>query len=199
MTHILLQPIGISSPCRNIINILLSAFSIVSSHKKEETAGLQKDFEQLMKTAEPTITRICFSFATDKDDFEDLRQDSLINIWRGLRNFRSDADIRTWIYRVTLNTCVSASRRRRKIAFVPIESITDIPYHDSRQDEEINNLRQLIGRLGDLDRSLILMQLDGLSYNEIADISGLNRNTVATRLHRVREKIKAMSVDQIKY
>lgn len=149
-------------------------------------------FLDLIKKEESLISAICFSYSSSLAEYDDLRQDALINIWKGLPGFKGEASCRTWLYRVVLNSCVSTVRRhsRHKRSAVELTNLYDMVTDESIEDREsIEALHGLIATLGDEDKALILTWLDGVSYDEIAEIMGLKRNTVATRLHRIKEKL----------
>jgi RNA polymerase sigma-70 factor (ECF subfamily) len=74
---------------------------------------LENDFEQMVNLHDVLIRKVCFFYALDLDDFNDLRQEALVNLWRGFPKFRGDAKITTWIYRVCLNSCVSYFRKQK--------------------------------------------------------------------------------------
>ncbi|MDE6006237.1 MAG: sigma-70 family RNA polymerase sigma factor [Muribaculaceae bacterium] len=151
------------------------------------------DFRILLREYDSEISRICFGYARSRDEFEDLRQDALINIWQGLRTYHGNASLRTWIYRVTLNSCVSNFRYLSKK--VPTERLDDL--YDVLEEEDshrklISELHYRISCLSPTDKAIILMWLDEFSYDEIASVCGLPRNTIATRLRRAKEKLKEM-------
>lgn len=135
------------------------------------------------------------SVKKDADDFNDLRQDTFVNLWRGLQQFRGDSQLSTWIYRVCLNTCVSTVRRRKgKSSLDPLDALNDIP-EPSLESERDNSamLHQFIAMLAPLDKAVIMMWLDERPYEEIAEVTGLKRNTVASRIRRIKEKLASMA------
>lgn len=159
----------------------------------------RQEFRAIIDSYGPMISRLCYAYASSREDFDDLRQDAIVNIWRGMGSYRGDADLRTWIYRVTLNTCVSTLRRRaRRSDTVPLDRIADMADDSTPAEsaERIALLHRLIGRLHDDDRAMILMWLDERPYDEIAATMGLPRNTVATRLRRIKDKLSKMTPDQ---
>ncbi len=148
-------------------------------------------FKQIMAEHSNLISRLCYGYARSTEEFEDLRQDAYANIWSGLDSFRADASLKTWVYRVTLNTCVSVLRKRSKaVPTISQEIFTDIPDSSSEDLQLIEDLHRAIDTLLPLDKAIVLMWLDRKSYDEISDVCGLPRNTVAVRIHRAKEKIK---------
>ena len=145
------------------------------------------------------VASICLSFARSKEEFEDLRQDAFLNIWRGLDSFRADSSVSTWVYRITLNTCVSWRRKSRggeRQAEALNEFYRELFDETSREDiERYEQMYRLIAQLPPLDKSALLMWLDDKSYDEIAEVMGLSRNAVASRLKRAKDRLAAMAAN----
>ena len=154
-----------------------------------KTYELEREFRELITLENATISRICFSYACSVAEFEDLRQDALINIWRGMRGFRGESSSRTWIYRVTVNSCLSTIRRQSRHLHESIDGLLGLIDSDDSDKEEIEQLHRVINTLDQEDKAVIMMWLDELSYDEIGAAMGLNRNTIATRIRRIKEKI----------
>ena len=176
---------------------LRNFFAVVAEAiQRSKTSGdVERLFEALLAEHSDLISGICFSFVGTGTTFDDLKQDALINIWRGLSSYHGDSKLSTWIYRVTLNSCISTMRRANgKInAVESLENIIDIADIPDEKIEQIEILHELISHLNPMDRSLILMWLDERSYEEISDVMGMNQNTVGTRLSRIRDKLKRMN------
>ncbi len=166
--------------------MLMAAFSPEAKERQRQ----ENAFRQTIAKYADTISGICFSLAKTSAEYEDLRQDAVINIWRGIGKFRGEAETRTWIYRVVMNSCVSVYRKQlRNPVRDAIAEIPEIADTDGDTREDITWLHHLISQLPDTDRCIIIMWLDEQSYDEIAAVTGLNRNTVATRLRRIRLKL----------
>jgi len=134
----------------------------------------------------------CYFYATDKMPFEDLRQEIYVNIWLGLSQFRGDSKISTWIYRVAVNSALMSMRSSKprietvSLDFGLLDASTEI---DDAQRENLQTLQSLINRLEDIEKAIILLWLDEYSYDEIAETLGMKRNTVAVKIHRIKEKL----------
>ena len=139
----------------------------------------EREFTQLVHEQKSTIYTVCYMFARDKDEAADLFQDVLINLWKGIGKFRNDSEISTWVYRVSLNTCISADRKKRKMPTTRLDMNIDLFDDDDTDSRQIQVLRQRIQRLQPLDRAIVLLWLESLSYQEIADIVGLTPKTSA--------------------
>lgn len=150
-------------------------------------------FEDIVRQHSLMITKVCYYFATGISELKDLRQDVLLNIWMGLDKFRNESRTSTWIYRVCFNTCITYQRKnKQRKQEVPLSSVLEI-VDDNFDMERYTEMHRLIGRLASDEKAMILMWLDENSYEEIAAVVGLNRNTVATRLKRIKEKLVKMS------
>lgn len=155
---------------------------------------LRRDFEIMAHQYDGVIRKVCYFYATDRDEFNDLRQEALVNLWRGFSRFRGDASLSTWIYRVTLNSCVSFFRKHRKnSSIVPIDEQADIMAESDEKAAMLREMYRMIGRLDKADKALILLWLDEHSYDEIAEIMGQPRNTIASRLRRAKEKLISLN------
>ena len=152
----------------------------------------EREFTQLVQEQKSTIYTVCYMFARDKDEEADLFQDVLINLWKGIGKFRNDSEISTWVYRVSLNTCISADRKKRKMPTTRLDMNIDLFDDDDTDSRQIQVLRQRIQRLQPLDRAIVLLWLESLSYQEIADIVGLTPKNISVRLTRIRLQLKQM-------
>ena len=152
----------------------------------------ERDFASLIKQHSRIINKVSYFYATDKLPFDDLRQEIYVNIWLGLKQFRGDSKMSTWIYRVAVNSALMALRSSKpKIETVSVDfGLLDISSEaDDVQRENLQALQSLINRLEDIEKAIMLLWLDEHSYDEIADIIGLKRNTVAVKIHRIKEKL----------
>lgn len=150
-------------------------------------------FDKILLTYDDMISRLCLGYSQSKEEFEDLRQDVYVNIWQGLEKFRGESSVKTWIYRVTLNTCVSIIRKRAKSGYpLMLNEIADIADESPDRLQQIADLYSSIDSLSPVDKAIVMLWLDELSYDEIATLVGMPRNTVATRLHRAKQKLRVV-------
>lgn len=169
--------------------ILHAIVQVFASHEAPDCR--EQSFQCLTARYGRLIAGICLSFAESREDFEDLRQDVMLNIWKGLGGYRADSSASTWIYRVALNTCVSSQRKKRRRSELSLNDLYNELY-DTSSAEDIAMYRlmyELIGRLKPVDKSVVLMWLDGKSYEEIASVTGLPVNAVAARLKRAKDRL----------
>lgn len=175
---------------RNALRHLARCFARPES--EAEADARQSVFRSILRTHDNLISRLCFSYSRTNEEFEDLRQDAYINIWQGLAGFRGESEMKTWLYRVTLNTCVTSLRKHKKSdVSIELSEVLETPDEDTDYLMNIAALHEAIATLPALDKAIILMWLDEMSYDEIAGVMGMGRNTVATRLRRAKNKLKA--------
>ena len=153
---------------------------------------LEKEFTAIVREHKDTIYMVCYMFSKDNAEVEDLYQEILINLWRSLPSFEGRSSVRTWIWRISLNTCVSIDRKKRRRDKMPLELDIDL-YNDSDRDtKQIKLLHERINRLGPFDRAIILLWLENMSYEEIGAIVGISEKNVSVRLYRIKEQLKTM-------
>lgn len=157
-----------------------------------------KSFAAMVERHEKIIFSVCFFYATKDVPFEDIRQEVLISLFKGYRNFRHESSEETWVYKVCINTCLFSLRRLTpKVKMLSLDELPLIHFQEDNDNdlkEKLEWLYMLISQLQPMDKALILMWLDELSYEDIALNMGIPRNTVASRLHRIKEKISSRKV-----
>lgn len=151
-------------------------------------------FELLVRQHKRTIYTVCYMFSHDKAEIDDLFQEILIRMWNGFDSYEGRSDARTWIYRVAFNAALNWNKKQRhRIETVPLTVDID-PYEaDDPSTQQIRELYDRISRLDLVDRSLILLWLEGVSYEEIGAIVGITASHVGVRLLRIKDKLVKMS------
>lgn len=158
----------------------------------KEMKANEEEFSRIVRENKSTIYTVCYMFSNDEDEVNDLFQDTLLNLWKGFSNFRGDSKASTWIYRVALNTCVSADRKKKRRKEERLSMNTNL-YEDTDDDSrQVQQLHKLIGKLGLVDRALVLMWLENMSYDEIGNILGISAKNVSVKLVRIKEKMLKM-------
>ncbi len=155
---------------------------------------IEQEFTKVVREHKGTIYTVCYMFSKDEDEVADLFQEILINIWKGFENFRGDSSMRTWIWRISFNTCVSYEKRKsRRGSTIPLSLNINL-FDDSDEDtRQIKMLQKRIRQLGPFDRAIVLLWLEDLSYAEIGEIVGISEKNVSVRLVRIREQLKKMN------
>ena len=150
-------------------------------------------FSNLVREHKTTIYTVCYMFSKDNDEVADLFQEILIKLWKGFQSFEGRSDIKTWVYRVSLNTCISLDRKKKRRKKSDSLAMDINLYDDNDSDtRQVKQLYERINRLGVFDRAIILLWLEGIPYDEIADIVGISTKNVSVKLYRIREQLKNM-------
>jgi len=160
---------------------------------------MEKDIETIfLNTVESNkdrIFRICRFYTADNEDPKDLFQDVLLNLWKSLPSFKNQSNIDTWVYRITINICLRAKQfsDKKQKHFVKLESINIQNLEDTIAPNENEKLfiklSESIKRLEGIEKSIILLHLEGVSYKEIAQVFGLTENHIAVKIKRTRSKL----------
>ncbi|MDE6495591.1 MAG: sigma-70 family RNA polymerase sigma factor [Duncaniella sp.] len=159
------------------------------------TSDYNTAYSAMIKRHEKIIFSVCFFYATTATPFEDLRQEVLISLFKAYRHFRLESAESTWVYKVCINTCLFSLRKfSPKVKTVSLDELPVARLQESTDNDfkrRLEWLHRAISTLGPMDKAIILMWLDELSYEEIAANTGIPRNTVATRLHRIRKRLSS--------
>ncbi len=156
--------------------------------------GKEHQFELLVRQHKRTIYTVCYMFSHNKTEIDDLFQEILIRLWNGFDHYEGRSSAQTWVYRVALNTAINQDKKERhRIETIPLTVDID-PYEaDDPSSQQIRELYNLISRLDLIDRSLVLLWLEGVNYDEIGAIIGITPNNVGVKLARIKEKLVNMS------
>lgn len=140
------------------------------------------------------IIKICRAYSNSQEDFEDYYQEVCLQIWRSRKNFKGNSEWSTWIYRLSLNVCLTLlkkDKKRNEQYFVsdafPANLIQD---YQVFLDEDLQQLYNGIKLLTEIDRAIILLYLEERPYKEIAKIIGTNTNNIGVKIKRIKERLK---------
>ncbi|MBQ9255116.1 MAG: sigma-70 family RNA polymerase sigma factor [Bacteroidales bacterium] len=154
----------------------------------------ERKFENIVKEHKTTIYTVCYMFSKDNEQVQDLFQEVLIRIWQGIDSFDNKANIKTWIYRISLNTCISMQRKKR-IKTLSLDMDINIFEDDDEDSKQIRMLYDRINLLQPFDKAIVLLWLENQSYEDISLIMGISVKNVSVRLLRIKEKLKTISND----
>jgi len=141
------------------------------------------------------IIKICRAYTNTQEDFEDYYQEVCLQIWRSSDNFREQSEWSTWIYKLSLNVCLTLMKKKKNAHqrfasdYLPAEAS-----EDSRAfaDAPINKLYDAIRQLSEVDRGVILLYLEEKSYQEIVEITGTNANNIGVRITRIKDRLRKL-------
>ena len=155
---------------------------------------IELQFTKMVKEYRKTIYTVCYFYSKDTEEVNDLYQEILINLWKGFEKFRGESSLKTWIWRVSLNTCNNQERKKKSsVQTLPLSIDIDLYNDDDVQSKQIQMLYDRINRLDVFDRAIILLWLENMNYQDIADVVGISLSNVTTRLFRIKEQLKSMS------
>jgi len=138
------------------------------------------------------IIKVCRAYTNSQEEFEDYYQEVCLQIWRSKDSFQGQSEWSTWVYRLSLNVCLTNLRKKKKAqqcqddtAYLSEKNCEMTPF----ADEAVNQLYAAIRRLPEIDRGIILLYLEEKPYREIAEIIGTNANNIGVRISRIKEKL----------
>lgn len=170
----------------------MEEFELISRCKKSDLNA----FESLIKIYENKIYNLCYYILKNKDDAFDASQETCLKIYRFISKFKGDSKFSTWVYRVTYNTCLDYIKKKRDEL-----SYEDVFNTDTRAEGRVDDLieskelkfeikNSILKLSNDFRTVIILRDIEGLSYQEIADILDIEVGTVKSRINRAREALK---------
>jgi RNA polymerase sigma-70 factor (ECF subfamily) len=172
----------------------------VTSTTAAAKAGAAAQFEELLERHRGIVLKVAGTYCRNPADRDDLAQEIAAQLWRSFARFDPERTFSTWMYRIALNVAISFARRRyvRELHHVPLdEKLHDMA--DDRSDaagaERVNLLYAFIDRLDPLNRALLLLYLDERSYREIADVLGITETNVATKIGRLKQRLREETPD----
>ena len=167
-------------------------------------AEKEEIFNELLRDYQDKIYRLCCYYVKNEEDRKDLLNDIYYRIWRNLYSFKHRSSISTWIFRISVNSCIDFIRKETKrkhvMANVEINEETAIDKSENIEkdfiaSERIQMLYSCIDRLSLLDKTLISLYLEELSYKEIAEIVGITEKNVGVKLFRIKKSLNEFLKD----
>jgi RNA polymerase sigma-70 factor (ECF subfamily) len=162
-------------------------------------AERERLFLELLAENKVRIQRLCYGYLNSAADLEDLFQEIMTNVWNSLPAFRGEAKASTWLYRIAVNTALLYRKKWKRG-----EALTDVPdgragpQRNLEDQERLAALRRAISSLPDQDRLIVTLLLEGLSYREIADITGITSNYVGVKISRIKQALE-QSMTEVEY
>ncbi|MCX2679007.1 sigma-70 family RNA polymerase sigma factor [Galbibacter sp. EGI 63066] len=142
------------------------------------------------------IIKICRAYTDSQEDFEDYYQETCLQIWRSKDKFRGDSKWSTWIYRLTLNICLTLVKKKKKTRqYYSTDAISqnnEAEDNTAFSDEDLNLLYEAIKQLSDVDKAVILLYLEEKPNKEIAEITGTTPNNIGVRVNRIKKRLKKL-------
>lgn len=150
----------------------------------------EKAFLDQIRDHQGIIYKLVGLYAADAEEKKDLYQEVLLQTWKAWPSFRREAKFSTWLYRVCLNTILTQKRKPSPIEYKEtLEQEGAAVPHPGEAAQDARHLQWAIRQLGETDRALISLHLDGYDNGEIAAIIGIRNNHVAVKLHRIKQQL----------
>lgn len=163
------------------------------------TETVDNTFVQQINQNLDIARKVCRIYFSDASDREDVLQEMMYQLWRSYRSFDGRSKFSTWMYRVCLNTALTyrrnSSRRKTESLSVFHENIPDQP--SGNEEEAISLMYDAISTLSPVNKAIVLLYLEDMSYDEIASITGLTKSNVSVRLVRIRKELETVLKEKI--
>ena len=155
-------------------------------------------FKIIVNDFQDKIYRLCWIYVQNDSECDDLLQEIYIKIWRNLKNIKNQSAWGTWIYRVTVNTCIDFLRKKKRCNTTQIENVDYERITDSEKDiedkliesEKLQILQNCIQKLTEIEKIIVALYLEELKYSEIAEIIGISEKNVSVKISRIKNKMK---------
>ena len=157
--------------------------------------GDEKEFINLINQHQGLIHKVCIMYESNHEVRNDLFQEIVLQLWKSFHTFRGEAKITTWMYRIALNTAISGYRKQ--VRNVKTEDLDEMHYNISEHygddgEDNTQRLQWAIRQLSEIERAMVMMALEEIPYDEIAETIGITQNNVRVRMNRIREKLRKL-------
>ena len=157
-------------------------------------------FIKAIQQNEGLIYKVATFYTNSKDDCDDLVQEIIYTLWKSFDTFEQNSSLSTWMYRVAMNVAIFHLRKSKKNISTTSLDLTELNFPESAFDdpeEKIKTLQHHIKDLNLLDKGILMLYLESKSHEEIAEIIGISKSNVGTKLSRIKEKLKKQIIKTI--
>lgn len=153
----------------------------------------KKTFETIYSQHHSMVLQMCLGYTKgDRDTANDLSQEVFISVWKNLHKFRGASSYKTWIYRITVNTCLQYIKKEKASPILNEDNRPTIADTDETANDDIQKLYEAIGQLKKIDRLIIMMVLENQDYDTISEIIGIKPTNVRVKIHRIKKRLKTI-------
>ncbi len=160
---------------------------------------MDKIVVQKIQEYQPLIRKVTLMYSQNSDEADDMFQEICIQLWKAYPQFKGESKFSTWLYRVAINTAISWIRKEKKHRHNDNEiekwyGLNDDSafYIKNEQNEQIQAMYRAINQLNDIDRTLVLLYLEDVAYNEISEIMGLTVSNIKVKMNRLKKRLKIL-------
>jgi RNA polymerase sigma factor (sigma-70 family) len=152
----------------------------------------QELFNEIFNQHYAKVFRLCKGYMNgNEEQASDITQDVFIKVWEHLESFRGESNISTWIYKISVNTCLLHLRKQSTKKEVKIEEMPSIAYetYSLEEEEKLQQMYVCIHKLQEKEKAIILMVLEGIEYSQIAEIMGITSENLRVKIHRIKNTL----------
>ncbi|MNK04777.1 ECF RNA polymerase sigma factor SigG [compost metagenome] len=149
----------------------------------------EKSYLQKIEEHKGIILKVVNLYADDLEDRKDLYQEIVLQSWSAYPRFEGNSKFSTWLYRISLNVALTFLNKRKKANQMKDNSMQEITYEPQELSERADFLYRVIKQLAEVDRSIIMLHLDGFDNTEISEIIGLSKGNTNVKLHRIKQQL----------
>ena len=154
-------------------------------------------FETIYCQHHPMVLQMCLGYTKgDRDTANDLSQEIFISVWNNLDKFRGASSYKTWIYRITVNTCLQYIKKEKASPILNEDIQLTVAETDESTNDNIQKLYEAIGQLKKIDRLIIMMVLENQNYDSISEVIGLKATNMRVKIHRIKKRLETILKQQ---
>lgn len=159
------------------------------------------DFIKLVNENNALIHKVCHLYGQSVADKQDLFQEIVIQLWKAYGSFRGESKFSTWLYRIALNTAISAYRKNQRtisttaMDALPVELAA--PEYDFTKEEKLKQLYAAISKLTEVEKAIVMLYLDDKSYEEMEEVLGVNQNNLRVKMNRIKDKLRQLTKNEV--
>jgi RNA polymerase sigma factor (sigma-70 family) len=157
---------------------------------------IENEYLEILQTNQKILFKICNFYTNTSEEKKDLFSEMVYQLWRSFPDFNNKSKVSTWIYRLSLNTALNYRREKKKhskLSFIPdYKSVTHIPIHMPEMEDGLAIIKESVEVLSEIDKTIVILFLEGCSYKEIAEITGTTETNIGTKLGRIKSKLKSV-------
>lgn len=136
------------------------------------------------------VQRLCLGYTGNVAEAEDVLQETFIKAWQNFDKFRGDAQVSTWIYRIAVNTCLQYIKKQKGKKEIDVATVSHkIKATEDNKEEQVQILYKCISKLSEMDRLIITLLLEEVSYAEMATITAITEGNLRVKIHRIKQQI----------
>lgn len=149
----------------------------------------EKSYLQKIEEHKGIIWKVVNLYADDFEDRKDLYQEIVYQSWSAYERFEGNAKFSTWLYRISLNVALTFLKKQKKTTQIKEDNFQNISFEPEELSERADYLYRAIKQLAEIDRSIIMLHLDGFDNTEISEIMGLSKTNTNVKLHRIKQQL----------